>query len=130
MSTSSLPQFHLYTDASGSIGYGACMGKRWLYGSWDDGWWREQNIMLLELYPIWLALKVWCKELVGTCVLVRTDNLVLVPVVRLRRSKLRLANALLREISLVSMRHNIIIKVEHIAGVDNVLADSLSLDCS
>ena len=25
---------HLYTDASGSLGYGAVFGKNWLYGAW------------------------------------------------------------------------------------------------
>ena len=27
---------HLYTDASGTLGYGAVFNKRWFYGKWPD----------------------------------------------------------------------------------------------
>jgi hypothetical protein len=33
---------------------------------------------------------------------------------------------LMREISTIAARHNFIISVKHIAGIDNILADSLS----
>ena len=29
---------HLYTDASGSLGYGAVFGRNWLYGAWPKRW--------------------------------------------------------------------------------------------
>ena len=97
-----------------------------MFGAWPDDWWRSQNIILLELYPIWLALRLWGREVGGSCLAIHTDNLALVPVLQKRCSRLHLANALLRDISLICMDHNILLRVEHIPGVDNYLADCLS----
>ena len=49
---------HLYTDASGSIGFGALYGAEWFYGQWTVSW-RSYNISVLELYPIMAAVIVW-----------------------------------------------------------------------
>ena len=48
----------LYTDASGTLGYGAVLGPQWLFGPRDDEW-RGQSITLLEFYPTVLAVSVW-----------------------------------------------------------------------
>ena len=29
---------NLYTDAAGSLGYGAVFGRKWLYGEWPENW--------------------------------------------------------------------------------------------
>ena len=121
-----VPSVHWYTDASGSLGFGAIFGHRWLYGEWEDSWWREQNIMLLELYPIWLALKVWGPLITNYCLLVHTDNQALVAALQKCTTKLLMANALLRDISIDCMRLNIILHAAHISGVDNIKADLLS----
>ena len=42
---------HLYTDASGSLGYGAVFPENWFYGPWPP-----------EMFPIVLSIKIW-----GTC---------------------------------------------------------------
>ena len=44
-------QLELYTDASGTLGYGAVFGRHWCYGQWPDSW-CHFNIAFLELYPI------------------------------------------------------------------------------
>ena len=53
------PSRFLFTDASGSRGFAAWMGRRWTYREWPYCWWTSQSIMLLELYPTWLALRLW-----------------------------------------------------------------------
>ena len=47
----------LYTDASGSIGFGAVYGSEWFYGLWPSAW-RSYHISVLELYPIMAAVQV------------------------------------------------------------------------
>ena len=39
----------LYTDASGSFGYGAVFRDQWFYGPWPDSW-KSFNIALLEFH--------------------------------------------------------------------------------
>ena len=51
-------QLQLYTDASGSLGFGAIFGRHWCYGEWPDSW-RHRNIAHLEFYPIVLSLHLW-----------------------------------------------------------------------
>ena len=48
----------LYTDVSGSIEYRAVFGTKWFNGKWSK-WWIGQNITLLELYPIVVAIETW-----------------------------------------------------------------------
>lgn len=49
----------LYTDASGSLGFGAIFGLNWCSGEWPASW-REvgfcRNLTLLELFPIVAAI--------------------------------------------------------------------------
>lgn len=49
------PAINPFTDASGTLGYGALYGNVWFNGQWSP-WWKQQNIPLLQLYPITLAL--------------------------------------------------------------------------
>ena len=51
-------KLELYTDAAGSLGFGAVFGRQWCYGKWPDNW-LHQNIAILEFYPIVLSLYLW-----------------------------------------------------------------------
>ena len=82
--------------------------------------------MLLELYPIWSALKVWSCVLKGGWLVVHTDNEALVHVINKCSSKLHYANALLRDISRECMVNDVRLVAEHIPGKENVYADLLS----
>ena len=64
---------HLYTDASGSIGYGAVFGKKWFHGVWPQHW-ASLNITFLELFPIVAALVVWSPYFKNSRVILHTDN--------------------------------------------------------
>ena len=52
----------LYTDAAGSIGFGAVFDRHWFHGTWPNHW-KSYNIALLELFPIviavWLTVEVF-----------------------------------------------------------------------
>ena len=56
-------QLQLYTDASGTLGFGAVVGRNWCYGEWPDSW-RHRNIAYLEFYPIVLSLHLWERSFV------------------------------------------------------------------
>ena len=75
----------LYTDASGSIGYGAVFGTNWFNGKWTK-WWTGQNITLLELYPIVVAIENWGHELQNKRFVPKTDNAALVAVLQKQTS--------------------------------------------
>ena len=47
----------LFTDASGSVGYGAVCGKEWFWGKWPSTWF-TRNIAVLELFPVMTAVVV------------------------------------------------------------------------
>ena len=40
----------LFTDAAGSLRFGAVFGDRWCYGEWPSNW-KGKNVAILELYP-------------------------------------------------------------------------------
>ena len=77
---------NLYTDASGSLGYGAVYGSRWLYGAWSDEW-KGCNITLLELYPIVLAVTTWGALLSNHCIHFHINNLALVSIINQQASR-------------------------------------------
>ena len=76
---------HLYTDASGSIGYGAVYGKEWFCGPWPAAWLRY-NISALELYPIVVAVVVWGDKWANKSVSFFTDNEALVAIINKSRA--------------------------------------------
>ena len=116
---------NLFTDASGSIGYGAIFGTHWFCGPWS-AWWINHNITLLELYPVVLALEVWGPLLSQKRILLHTDNQALVAVLQKQSSKEPLVMVLVRRLVLCCLKHNLVLTAEHIAGKDNTIADALS----
>lgn len=57
---------------------------------------------------------------------IHTDNEALVAVLRHMITREPMANKLLRTLALLCLRENIVLRVEHIPGVENVRADLLS----
>ena len=119
------PSIHLYTDASGSIGYGLVLNKKWAYGVWDENW-VGRNITLLELYPIWLAIRMWGGTLANKCIYFHTDNEALVAIINKQSSPDPLIMFLIRKLVVDCLLNNILFKSVHIRGVHNVLSDALS----
>jgi len=117
--------FELITDAAGSKGYGAILGKHWLCGAWPEAW-KVFNITFLELFPIVIALHVWGREMSNNCVIFSTDNAALVDIINQQSSKHPLVMILIRDLVLTSLKHNIVFRARHIPGVHNTRADLIS----
>ena len=65
---------NFYTDAAKSFGYGAVFGNHWFSERWASTWWSEQNITLLELVSIVLALGAWGHIDRNLALIINTDN--------------------------------------------------------
>ena len=115
----------LYTDASGKLGYGAIFGSEWFAGAWSD-WWVGQNIMMLELYPIVVALEVWGPKLQNKRLTLFTDNMALVSVLNKQSSRDKLTMVLIRKLVLICLNNNIVLNSNHVEGICNKYADLLS----
>ena len=113
----------LYTDASGTLAYGAVLGLQWLFWRWDDEW-KGQSVTLLEFYPIVVAVNVWADSLSNKCVSFHSDNRAVVDI-NSQKSKDTNVMHLMRKLVLYCLRHNILFRAVHIRGINN-LADSLS----
>ena len=53
----------MYTDASGSVGFGGVLGQEWCQADWSDDWWHQKNIALLELVPVYIRVVLCHKKL-------------------------------------------------------------------
>lgn len=116
----------MYTDASGSFGFGGVFGTQWFQGSWSEGWWSEQNIALLELVPIYVGIVLNVDKISNTVLQLFTDNLSLVAMMHTFYSRDKAINNLLKNLALFTLNNNIVVKTSHICGKANVDADKLS----
>lgn len=116
---------NLYTDASGSLGFGALFQNHWCYGSWPPSW-TTYNIAALEFFPIVLSLFLWGSAMSNRCILFFTDNEALVHVINKQSCKDQHLMFFVRKMVLICLKHNILFKAKHVQGVHNHLADSLS----
>jgi len=117
--------FNLFTDASGTLGYGGVFGNHCFFGEWNTQW-KNLNITLLELYPIVLAVEIWGSQFKNSCVVFHTDNLALVAIINKQTSKHVQIMFLIRKLVLSCLRYNVHFQARHIAGTKNILADKLS----
>ena len=117
---------HIFSDASQSLGCAAILGPHWFVAPWPSDWWRSQNIVLLELIPIVLALEVWGNVLKNKVLLFHTDNMALVDILNRQKAKEPLVMLLVRGFVLNQLKFNVLIKAVHIPGHFNSHADALS----
>lgn len=74
----------MYTDASGSVSLGAYFQGSWCAEQWPKEWKRKghcSNLVLLELFPILVALFIWEDRFRNKRVRFFLDNLGVVQVV-------------------------------------------------
>ena len=115
----------LYTDVSGSLGYGAVFGDQWFYGPWPDSW-KSLNIAVLEFYPIVLSVIIWGHLMRNQRITFFTDNEALVHVINKKSCRDGFLMSFVRRLVLVCLQHNILFRARHVPGIKNDLADSLS----
>lgn len=116
---------HLYTDASGAVGYGAVFGAHWFFGKWPQNI-ASRQITFKELLPIVLALEIWGSQLRNRCIILHFDNEAVLYILNKQTSKDSHVMVLVRRLVIACMKHNILVRSAHIHGKDNVLPDLLS----
>lgn len=117
--------WHLYTDAAGTLGYGAIFGKSWFNGSWPEQI-AHLPITFKELFPIVLAMEIWGSSLRNQCLIAHSDNLAVVHIINKQTCKESYIMILVRRLVLSCMKFNISLRCVHISGKYNILPDLLS----
>ena len=122
-----------HTDAC-VHGYAAVCGRSWFHATWteqqeqlarDDGMGRD-SMPWKELYAIVAAAATWGHAWQRRKVVFITDCMPVVHAVTKGASRTRRIMQLIRQLHLYSARHHFHYRIEHIAGVDNFVADELS----
>ena len=126
-STMELSTMKLSTDASATIGYGAVFGQKWLYGVWPNELSGDLvSFQWKELFPIYTACFTWGPEWDGKRILFHTDNKTDVAIWTTQTTKSSDIMNMVQKLFLVTAKFDFEIKLVHIEGCLNSLADSLS----
>lgn len=124
------PDMHLYTDASGTIGFGGYFNGKWFQGRWPPHMHlnkdRGISIEWQELFPIVVACAIWFPHFSGKRIQFWCDNESVVAILNSGRSRAPRIMDLLRFLVLISMKHNFFIRARHVPGLSNEIADALS----
>ena len=121
----------LFTDSADGSGKGFSIyvGGKWAQGCWPPDW-REKGILwditFLELFPVVVALKLWGHHMDNKKLLFHIDNQAVVTILNNKSSKSPGVVVLVRKLVLVSLKHNMFIKGQHIMGKLNGIVDALS----
>lgn len=119
----------LFTDAAGSTGFGAFFQGRWSAGPWPQSWVQEgftKNLVLLELFPVVLAVELWGASFRDLKVRFHGDNMGVVQVINRVTASSPPVIRLLQHLVLRCLQLNVFIHAVHLPGVENVIADALS----
>lgn len=120
----------LWTDSSGTIGFGGYHRGEWFQGRWPSGIWNStdstMSMAYLELFPIVVASVLWGRGWTGKRILMHCDNQATVAIIRKGRSKVHVINELMRKLTWTAAKCNFLIQSEFLPGRDNSIADSLS----
>ncbi|KAM8939578.1 uncharacterized protein RCH25_053265 [Pelodytes ibericus] len=122
-------ELELYTDASGSVGFGAYFAGKWCAKLWPDAWAGSRllkNLAFLELFPLLVALTLWGGCMRDRRVVFFSDNLAVVHSVNNLSAASAPVVRLLRRFVLLCMELNISFRAKHVPGHLNVIADALS----
>ena len=113
------------SDAASGKAYGGLLGGEWFAGTWIQ----EQNDWSMpcqELFPIFVAVRLWAKRWTGKRVLVYCDNLPTVLFLIKCYTSKEPAASMLRGVVREAMSHNFLMRASHIPGKLNVFADLIS----
>ena len=120
----------LYTDASSTLGFGGFFQGSWFYDKWPADlpveYDHELSMAFRELYPIVIAAMLWGHLWSAKRIKFYCDNLGTVQIIRKGRSKVNNIMKLMRQLTWCSVKNNFCIYAEHVPGVENIIADSLS----
>lgn len=126
----------LYTDASGSLGYGGYYEYNgtglWFAEKWPSDFSnlvvdnKEISIAFRELYPIVVAAILWGHMWKTQRIVFMCDNEATVAIIKKGRSKSPHIMPLMRRLTLVAAQQNFVVLAKHVPGRTNTIADSLS----
>ena len=120
-----IPDFHVSSDAAGSLGYGAIFTGHWFYGSWS-AFQRPLSIAYKELFPVVVAAYLWGHSWVSKRVEFLSDNKSVVAILKSGTSKDPNIMVLLRYLSLLAVRYSFSYTSSPVQGKANPIADALS----
>ncbi|KAK3743729.1 hypothetical protein QZH41_007814 [Actinostola sp. cb2023] len=121
------PTLELFSDASKDAFGTAYFAGDWVIGSFvSHRIPSSRSIAFKELYAIGTAVTAWAFTLSSQNILFHCDNMTIVRILSNGTSKCNHIMSLVRYLFYVCATHNIMLRVVHIAGVDNRLANSLS----
>jgi hypothetical protein len=122
----------LYTDASGSIGFGGFFHGHWFSEPWPKPLQRfitEEDIFSIafrELYPIVVAALLWGEFWKKRRIVFLCDNQATAAIINKGRSKCPTIMTLVRRLIYCAARYNFMFKRIYFEGKKNEIADSLS----
>jgi hypothetical protein len=129
LATTNSYDLELYTDASG-VGFGGYFHGAWFYGPWPPNLQEVLDsvfsIAFKELYPIVVAAVLFGRDWGQKRLLFHCDNMATVCVLNKGRSDSPAIMQLMRRLALIAAKSNFAYASEHVPGVENQLADSLS----
>ncbi|KAM4016539.1 uncharacterized protein ACNLHF_002833 isoform 1-T1 [Anomaloglossus baeobatrachus] len=122
-------EISLFSDASGSLGFGVIFGEQWCAEQWPQSWHDRgfvSNLTLLELFPIVTAVVIWGPAFRNKRILFWTDNMSVVHAINHLTSSSLPVLKLLRFFVLQCLELNMWFRARHVPGRCNAIADSLS----
>jgi hypothetical protein len=123
------PDMELYTDASAK-GFSGYFHGKWFAAPWPDSVdiqpGEALSMSFCELYPIVTSAILWGHAWAGKRILFHCDNMGTVWAINKGRSKSPHIMNLMRRLVLVAAHHSFSYSSEHVPGVYNLIADSLS----
>lgn len=124
------PDICLFTDASGTIGYGGYFQGEWFQGTWPkdleshvEG---EASMAFKELVPVVIAATIWGKSWSRKRILFWCDNQATVAILNKGRSRCPDIMRLMRHLALTAAKCSFAFSARYITSQDNNIADSLS----
>ena len=119
----------LFTDSSGSIGWGIYFNGKYCQGRWTDYFYKNglnKDITLLELFPIVMAVFVFGEYLANKRIRFLCDNEACVEILNKLSSKSENIMALVRLLTLRCIMLNMHVVGKWVPNFNNEIADSLS----
>lgn len=120
----------LYTDASGTLGFGGYFQKKWFYGTWPADLpkpsTKDLSITFKELYPIVVAAILWGHAWQRKRIIFHSDNQATCDILNKGRSNCPFIMKLMRRLVITATISNFAFSGTHIPGHLNTIADSLS----
>jgi hypothetical protein len=80
----------------------------------------------LELFPVYVAIRLWSAQLANKRILFHIDNSAVVQVINSATSKSIRVMRIVRKLVLITLQHNISIQAQYIPSKHNDIADSIS----